>query len=155
MQARRRAVRTPQFHAEPRPAAAAQGDTSLSIDDPVTLAHTAARAAADKLATDIMILDVGDLLGVTDHFVLTSARSERQLGTVAGEVEGQLKMAGERPRRREGSKESGWVLLDYGAVVVHCFTEEMRAYYSLERLWADAPSTTLEASTTAAAVSDR
>lgn len=121
----------------------------------MTLAHTAARAAADKLAQDILILDVGDLLGVTDHFVLTSARSERQLGTVAAEVEGQLKMVGERPRRREGSKESGWILLDYGAVVVHCFTEEMRTYYSLERLWADAPSTAVDAHATAAGVPDR
>lgn len=102
-----------------------------------------------------MILDVGDLLGVTDHFVLTSAGSERQLGTVAAEVEAQLKLAGERPRRREGSKDSGWILLDYGAVVVHCFSEEMRAYYSLERLWADAPSTAVDVPTTAAAVSDR
>lgn len=116
---------------------------SVDHDDPTTVAHTAARAASEKLARDILILDVGDLLGVTDFFVITSARNERQLGTVAGEIEGQLKVAGRRPRRREGTKESGWILLDYGDVVVHCFTDEMRAYYELERLWADAPSTAL------------
>lgn len=128
---------------------------NLNYDDPTPIAHAAARAAADKLAHDILILDVGDLLGVTDYFVITSAGNERQLGTVATEVEGQLKLAGHRPRRREGAKESGWILLDYGAVVVHCFTEEMRAYYELERLWADAPSTTVPDSATAAAGSDR
>lgn len=131
---------------------------SLTFDEPTTLAHAAARAAADKLAQDILILDVGDLLGVTDHFVIVSARSERQLGTVAAEVEGQLKVSGRRPRRREGSKESGWVLLDYGDVVVHCFTAEMRSYYELERLWADAPRTVVsdgERAGTPAGVSER
>lgn len=87
--------------------------------------------------------------------MLTSARNDRQLGTVAGEVEAQLKQAGERPRRREGSKDSGWILLDYGAVVVHCFTEEMRAYYSLERLWADAPATAVDAAAPATVGSER
>lgn len=124
---------------------------SLTFSDPISLAEAAARAAADKLAQDILILDVGDLLGVTDHFVILSARSERQLGTVAAEVEGQLKVAGRTPRRREGSKESGWILLDYGDVVVHCFTAEMRAYYELERLWADAPQSAVPDLTSAAA----
>ena len=121
------------------------GDELLNLDDPIILAHAAARAASNKLADDIVILDVGDLLGVTDHFVLASARNERQLGTVAGEVEGQLKMSGRVPRRREGTKESGWILLDYGDVVVHAFTDEMRAFYELERLWADAPQTAVAA----------
>ena len=124
---------------------------SLTFSDPISLAEAAARAAADKLAQDILILDVGDLLGVTDHFVILSARNERQLGTVAAEVEGQLKAAGRRPRRREGSKESGGILLDYGEVVVHCFTAEMRAYYELERLWADAPRTVVDDGTPAGA----
>jgi ribosome-associated protein len=127
----------------------------LDLDDPTTLAHTAARAASDKLAHDILILDVGDLLGITDHFVIVSANNERQLSTVATEVEGQLKLAGRRPRRREGTKESGWILLDYGDVVVHCFTQETRAYYELERLWADAPSTTVPDATPATTSSDR
>jgi ribosome-associated protein len=128
---------------------------SLALDDPTILAHAAARAASDKLAQDILILDVGDLLGVTDHFVILSARNERQLGTVASQVEGQLKMGGRRPRRREGAKESGWILLDYGDVVVHAFTAEMRTYYELERLWADAPRTVVSDEAHAAASSER
>ena len=129
------------MHIARRPRTAPTGDGPLTFDDPTTLARAAARVASSKLAQDVLILDVGDLLGVTDHFVLASARNERQLGTVAAEVEGQLKLSGRSPRRREGTKESGWLLLDYGDVVVHAFTEEMRAYYALERLWADAPAT--------------
>jgi len=83
---------------------------------------------------------VGDLLAVTDFFVLVTASNARQLGTVAEEVEGRLKMSdGRRPRRREGTVDAGWIVLDYGDVVVHAFDAERRAFYSLERLWADAP----------------
>jgi ribosome-associated protein len=72
--------------------------------------------------------------------VLVSATNERQLGTVADAVEQRLReRAGRRPRRREGERETGWMLLDYGDIVVHAFTEEQRRYYDLERLWSDAP----------------
>jgi ribosome-associated protein len=72
--------------------------------------------------------------------VLVSASNERQLGTIADEVEHRLKQrCGRRPRRREGERETGWMLLDYGDIVVHAFTEEQRRYYDLERLWSDAP----------------
>jgi ribosome-associated protein len=71
--------------------------------------------------------------------VLASATNERQLGTIADEIEQRLKQAGRAPRRREGTKDTGWMLLDYGDVVVHAFTAEQRAYYDLERLWSDAP----------------
>lgn len=106
------------------------------------LAEAAARAGAGKKATHIRILELGELLGITDYFVIMSAGNERQLDTVAKEVEYQLKRDGRAPRRREGTKETGWVLLDYGDIVVHAFTEEQRAYYDLERLWSDAPTTT-------------
>jgi ribosome-associated protein len=73
--------------------------------------------------------------------VLVSAGNERQLGTVAEEVEGQLKdRLGRSPRRREGQPDTGWMVLDYGDIVVHAFTREQRDYYDLERLWRDAPS---------------
>ncbi len=84
-------------------------------------------------------MDLGELLGIIDFFVLVSATNERQLGTVADEVEYAAKVSGRRPVRREGTKESGWMLIDFGDVVVHAFTEDQRAYYGLERLWADAP----------------
>lgn len=104
------------------------------------LAVLAAEAAADKKASDIRILDLGELLAITDFFVIASASNERQLGTIADELERRVKEAtGRGPRRREGTKDTGWMVLDYGDVVVHAFTADQRAYYELERLWADAP----------------
>lgn len=85
-------------------------------------------------------MDLGELLGITDYFVLCSARNDRQLGTVADEIQQRLKQEGHAPRRREGAKDTGWMLLDYGVVVVHAFSEEQRRYYDLERLWSDAPT---------------
>jgi ribosome-associated protein len=105
------------------------------------LAEAAARAAAEKLATDIHILEMGELLGITDWFVICSARNDRQLKTIVDEVQQRLKLdEGVAPRRREGQPETGWMLLDYGVVVVHAFTVEQRGFYDLERLWADAPT---------------
>jgi ribosome-associated protein len=72
--------------------------------------------------------------------VLASASSDRQLGTVVEEVERRLKQgAGRSPLRREGTKDTGWMVLDYGEIVLHAFTQEQRAFYDLERLWSDAP----------------
>jgi len=111
-------------------------DTSASR----ALALAAAGAAADKQATNIRILDLGELLGITDFFVLASARGDRQLGTIADAVQEALqKEHARKPRRREGTRDTGWMLLDYGDVVVHAFTEEQRGFYDLERLWGDAP----------------
>jgi ribosome-associated protein len=88
---------------------------------------------------------MGDLLGITDYFVIASASNDRLLGTVIDEVQYRLKsLEGVNPRRREGQKETGWMLLDYGMLVVHVFTDEQRAFYDLERLWSDAPATTFE-----------
>jgi ribosome-associated protein len=120
------------------------GGSSLDLDTTETrrLAEAAARAAADKLATDIHILDIGNLLGITDFFVICSARNDRQLKRVVEEVQERLKKdEGVAPLRREGQAETGWMLLDYGSIVVHAFTEEQRRYYALERLWGDAPTT--------------
>lgn len=69
-----------------------------------------------------------------------SASNDRQLGTVVDEVGRQLKERGRAARRREGERDTGWMLLDYGEIVVHAFTEEQRAFYDLERLWGDAPA---------------
>lgn len=114
------------------------------------LALTTARAAADKKAVDVRILDVGNLLGITDFFVIASATNDRQLRTVAEEVERAARTALERrPRRREGEPSTGWLLLDFGDVVVHAFTVEQREYYGLERLWSDAPRLTFDQPATA------
>ncbi|HVM20942.1 MAG TPA: ribosome silencing factor [Egibacteraceae bacterium] len=103
------------------------------------LALTAAAAASDKKGTDIRILDLGELLGITDYFVLVSASNDRQLATIVDEVQRKTAETGRKPRRREGTPDTGWMLLDYGEVVVHAFTAEQRDYYALERLWRDAP----------------
>lgn len=104
------------------------------------IALRAATAASDKKASDIRILDLGELLGITDYFVLCSASNDRQLRTVVEEVEFRLKHdGGHRPVHREGVAEAGWLVLDYGLIVVHAFTAEQREFYDLERLWRDAP----------------
>lgn len=101
---------------------------------------TAAQAAADKLADDVRILDIGDLLSITDYFVLVSARNDLMLKTVMDNVEQQVKQRhGRGPKRREGTKDTGWMILDFGDMVFHGFVAEQREFYNLERLWADAP----------------
>jgi ribosome-associated protein len=103
-------------------------------------AAAAARAAASKQAQDIVVLDVSRLIVITDHFVICTATSSRQIRTVIEEIERSLKEAlGVRPARREGEGDAGWWLLDYIDVVVHVFGPEERAFYDLERLWRDAP----------------
>jgi ribosome-associated protein len=100
----------------------------------------AAQAAADKLATDVSIVDVSERLAITDAFVLASAPNERQVQAIVDEVEERLRGHGIKPVRREGVAESRWVLLDFVDVVVHVQHAEERAYYALERLWKDCPT---------------
>jgi ribosome-associated protein len=103
-------------------------------------ARTAARAASAKGGDDTVIIEVGEILAITDAFVITSGRNTRQVKTIAEEVEARLKAEGGiSPLRVEGLGDSHWVLLDYGDLVVHVFLDETRAYYDLERLWSDAP----------------
>jgi ribosome-associated protein len=111
----------------------------------VELAEGAASAAADKLATDLLILDVSDQLVITDCFVLASAPNDRQVRAVVDAVEERLLGLGAKPVRREGATEGRWVLLDYVDIVVHVQHSEERTYYSLERLWKDCPSLPLPA----------
>jgi ribosome-associated protein len=100
----------------------------------------AARAADSKLGDQTVILSVGDALGITEAFVITSGGNARQVRTIADEVELQLKKAdGRAPIRIEGLDDARWVLMDYGDFLVHVFVDEAREYYDLEHLWADAP----------------
>ena len=100
----------------------------------------AARAASAKKAERIVILDVSSLLVITDHFLICNGGSERQVHTIADEVERRLaETHGVKPARREGRRESHWVVLDYVDFVVHVFLTAEREYYGLERLWSDAP----------------
>jgi ribosome-associated protein len=100
----------------------------------------AARAADDKGAQDVVILEVGDVLVVADEFVVASAANDRQVRAIVDEVERRVAEAGlSKPLRIEGRDERRWVLLDYGDVIVHVFLQEARDFYELERLWRDVP----------------
>ena len=105
----------------------------------VELGLAAAQAAADKLASDILLLDVSEQLVITDVFLLASAPSDRQVKAVVDEIEDRLRELGAKPVRREGAQEARWVLLDFGDIVVHVQHEEERVFYALERLWKDCP----------------
>lgn len=106
----------------------------------IELAEAAAEAAADKLASDLLILDVSEQLVITDCFVLASAPNDRQVRSVVDAIEERLLQLGAKPVRREGERDGRWVLLDYLDIVVHVQHAEERTYYSLERLWKDCPA---------------
>lgn len=114
---------------------------TLSAEATVRLA---AQAALEKKALDLAVLDLHGISSVADFFLICSARSTTQADTVAEAVRLTLRTHGVRPRHTEGSAESGWLLLDYGDVVVHVFLEDTRGFYSLERLWGDAPLLSVE-----------
>jgi ribosome-associated protein len=106
------------------------------------LALTAAQAAADKKAQDIVILDVSDQLAITDVFLLASAPNERQVLAIVDAIEEKLVDLPEKakPVRREGERAGRWVLLDYVDIVIHVQHTDEREFYSLDRLWKDCPT---------------
>lgn len=112
-------------------------------------AMSAARAADAKGATDTVVLRVGEVLGITDLFVVTGASNPRLVKAVVDEIEERVADAtGERPIRVEGLDDLRWVLMDYGDWVAHVFLDEARGFYDLERLWADVPRVAWEPATT-------
>lgn len=113
----------------------------------IAMAQAAAEAAAEKLATDIVAIDVSQYLVITDVFLLCTAANDRQVRAVVDAIEERLLRSGEKPIRREGEKESRWVLLDYGDVVIHVQVAEERIHYALERLWKDCPTIPLQIDT--------
>lgn len=109
-------------------------------DELLRLVRVAAAAADDKKADETLIIDVGDVFAVSDYFVITSGSNPRQVHAVADAVEEEVKNAGgPGPVRVEGLDQREWVLMDYGAFVVHVFHREQRDFYQLERLWGDRP----------------
>lgn len=104
------------------------------------LANKIAAAAADKKATDIILLNMEDISSVTDYFMICSARNTPQVQAIADNIEEELDKENILPAHKEGYTEGRWVLLDYGDVVAHIFLEAERDFYNLEQLWADAPS---------------
>lgn len=111
-----------------------------ATDRSLELITTAAQAAADKLAHDVIAYDVSDVLSITDAFLLASAPNDRQVKSIVDEIEERLlKELGAKPVRREGDRDSRWILLDYVDIVVHVQHSEERVFYALERLWKDCP----------------
>ena len=114
-----------------------------------------AKAASDSKADDLTILDLRALSSTFDYFVIGSSTSQRRSQAIADEIHTQLRAEGVRLWHQEGQAEGDWVLLDYGSVVAHVFTAELRTFYRLERLWADAPHVTWPAGRTVAATRRR
>jgi ribosome-associated protein len=104
------------------------------------LARRVVDLAADKKASDIVLLGVGELTTLADYFVICSGGSERQLGAIADGITEGLRGEGHRPIGREGGPGAHWLLLDYGSVIVHVLAPPERDYYQLEKLWSDAPT---------------
>ncbi|ANH40262.1 Ribosomal silencing factor RsfS [Nocardioides dokdonensis FR1436] len=119
-----------------------------ATDHATELVLAAARAAGDKLGTNLVAFDVSEQLAITDAFLLVSAANDRQVKAVVEAVEDGLREIGAKPIRREGGRDGRWVLLDYGDIVVHVQHEEEREFYALERLWRDCPAIELPADVT-------
>ena len=108
------------------------------------LARVAALAADEKKARDLLLIDLTDVSDVCDYFLILTANNARQADTLVDDIKAKvLQNCGEKPLSIEGRAGGNWVLVDYGALVVHIFQEETRAYYRLERLWGDAPRVSL------------
>jgi ribosome-associated protein len=115
------------------------GNTGSDVIDVGTRSRIAARAADDKKGDDILVLDVAEIMGIVECFVIASASNTRLVRAIVDEVEQQIfEQTGEKPRAVEGLRDASWVLVDFGDLVVHVFLTETREYYALERLWADA-----------------
>jgi ribosome-associated protein len=105
----------------------------------VQLAIAAALAASEKLAEDIIAIDVSEHVVITDVFLMCSAANDRQVAGVVDAIEDALLKLGSKTLRREGEQENHWVLLDYGDIVIHVQLAEERIHYAIERLWKDCP----------------
>ena len=108
------------------------------------MAELAAKALDSKKGQNIKILQTAGVTVLADYFVICTASSVTQIKTLSDEVGKTLTEAGEKPLRTEGYRNGGWVLVDFGCVIVHVFLDEMRKFYGLERLWSDAPELDLQ-----------
>ena len=108
------------------------------------IAEIAAKSAVDRKAFDVIVLDLRGLSSFTDYFVICSGTSDTHVEGVAENIENKLYDQGVKLWHREGGKKASWILLDYIDVIIHVFTRDSREFYSLERLWGDAPKTTYQ-----------
>ena len=107
------------------------------MTDSKQLALQAARILDEKGANEIMILEVAHLTSITDYFVIANGRNIQSVRSLSEDLEDRLKEEGAEPRRKEGERESRWIVLDYAHVIVHIFHPDERRYYNIERLWQD------------------
>jgi ribosome-associated protein len=119
--------------------AAPSDQQAEQAEEALALARRIVDLAADKKASDIVLLEIGALTTLADYFVICSAVSERQLGAIADGIVEALREEKIRPIGREGSSNAHWLLIDFGSVIVHVMAPPERDFYQLERLWADAP----------------
>ena len=103
--------------------------------EPVDIAKKIVEVASDKQAADIVLLDIGKVCTFADYFVICTGETNRQIDAITKDLDEALGKAGAPLLRREGAPESGWILLDFGPVIVHIFGPEERAFYQLEQLW--------------------
>ena len=108
----------------------------LSTEEKTTLIS---QIIADKKAMDVVVLDMADASSITDYFLICSGGSQRQVQAIADAIDEQLKQTGTTSLGVEGYREGHWILMDYGDVIVHVFSQETRDFYDLERLWGNAP----------------
>ncbi|MGD9711125.1 MAG: ribosome silencing factor [Thermomicrobiales bacterium] len=113
--------------------------TSDNRPEPRELALKIADILTDTPASNTVLLEITEHSSLADFFLLCSGENERQLRAISEEIGDELAAAGIRPIRSEGTPQSGWIVLDYGEVVTHIFSSELRDFYRLEQLWADAP----------------
>lgn len=113
-------------------------------NDAIEMARIAALAADEKLASDVVVLDVSEQLVITDCFVIASAANERHVNAIVDNVEDKLREAGHKPVRREGAREGRWALIDFVDIVVHIQHTDERNFYALDRLWKDCPEIPVE-----------
>ncbi len=116
-----------------------RSDTAATDNPSLARALECARAAIDKKAENVKILDLSELSGFTDYFVICSGTSDRQVQAIGDSVEAMMSTKGVELLSGEGYSEGRWVLMDFGDVVVHVFLDALRDYYDLETLWTDAP----------------
>ena len=108
------------------------------ILESIDIARKAVELASNKLAVNIVLLDVTEICSFASYFVICSGKSERQIQAIYDEIEKSLKQEGLLPHHREGTMDSGWLLLDYGDVIVHIFSPDEREFYKLDELWSQA-----------------
>ncbi len=106
--------------------------------EPIEVARVAVEVSSEKQASDVLLLDLRGISSFADYFVICSADSRRQISTIASDLERTLRSQGVRAHHREGKDDSGWVLMDFGDVIVHIFSSDQRAYYDLESAWSNA-----------------